>query len=279
MSMRPSSLLPNPVCLPIEVDPADLSDDETFWAMAEAADTLPEGEEDIGMEGGSSEVTLMDEDQTNVQSEQPLRLAESGQRADSAAYQFCPPAHWLPILRLFAKHACQHSLLPERHGQARTANDIYWDAINEMYQHCYINKLPDVWVYLWNSWYCQSRWNLWARSAYSASIPRKRTTMVVEALWRGIKRLVLHLYNRPLIDLALYAIVTKALPPYRLMLDHILKNPRAGRAASLSHMQAAFKQAWERLLKVPIHGSYTTDLSSWTCDCGAQKYHSHLLCI
>ncbi|OSC99965.1 hypothetical protein PYCCODRAFT_1342865, partial [Trametes coccinea BRFM310] len=127
-------------------------------------------------------------------------------------YQFCPAAHRLPILRLFAKHASQHPLLPERHGQARTAEDIYRDAVSEMYHHCFANNLREAWAYLWNSWYRRPRWNLWARSAYSASIPCKRTTMMVEALWRNLKRLVLHMYNRPPVDLALYALITQALP-------------------------------------------------------------------
>ncbi|KAI9063724.1 hypothetical protein FKP32DRAFT_1571400 [Trametes sanguinea] len=43
-------------------------------------------------------------------------------------------------------------------------------------------------------------------------------------------------------------------------------------------MQVALKHAWKRLSKVPIKGTYKTDLGCWTCDCGAQKYHAYLLC-
>ncbi|PCH40658.1 hypothetical protein WOLCODRAFT_159724 [Wolfiporia cocos MD-104 SS10] len=32
-------------------------------------------------------------------------------------YLFCLASHHLPIMHLFAKHASQHSLLPEWHGQ------------------------------------------------------------------------------------------------------------------------------------------------------------------
>ncbi|KAI9056968.1 hypothetical protein FKP32DRAFT_1584478 [Trametes sanguinea] len=289
---RPSNIGPLPVALPIDVSDDELSDDESHWGQRNQAGQVLEGD-DGGLESSwddddvsdlddeedcRHEVRLIDRDQSNVRSEEPLLASETGPKPRVPGYQFCPPAHRLPILRLFAKHACQHSLLPERHGQDRTAEDIYRDAVDEMYKHCHTNNLPEVWAYMWNSWYCRARWKLWARSAYSTSIPRKRTTMVVEALWRGVKRLVLHLFNRPPIDLALYAIVTKAVPPYRLALDTIIRNPRAGRAASLSHTQVAFKHAWQRLLKVPIRGSYATDVSLWTCDCGAQKYHSHLLC-
>lgn len=200
-------------------------------------------------------------------------------KSKNNTYLFCPLAHRLPIMRLFAKHASQHSLLPERHGQARSAADIRRDAVHEMYQHCVANNLREVWAYLWNSWYARSRWPLWARSANEASIPCKRTTMVVEALWRNLKRFVLHLYNRPPIDLATYAIITKTLPPYRLTLSTILGNSqRAGRSQSLTHMQTALKKSWKRLMKVPIKRSYATDILTWTCDCSTQKYHSYLLC-
>ncbi|KAI9067853.1 hypothetical protein FKP32DRAFT_1562866, partial [Trametes sanguinea] len=65
---------------------------------------------------------------------------------------------------------------------------------------------------------------------------------------------------------------------YRQTLQKVIKNPRRGRAARLTHLQKDFKHAWERLEKVPIRGTYQTSVSRWTCDCGAQKYHAHLLC-
>ncbi|KAI0324630.1 hypothetical protein GY45DRAFT_1262496, partial [Cubamyces sp. BRFM 1775] len=262
----------------------ELSDDGTFWGdhaqRAAAEDGLWEYDEWEGfkdIDDMRRDLEAVAEDTTNV-SDDRADPSETGPRTASATYQFCPPAHRLPILRLFAKHASQHSLLPERHGESRTAEEIYRDAVSEMYRHCKTNNLTEVWAYLWNSWYCRARWRLWARSAYPDSIPCKRTTMIVEALWRGIKCLVLYMYNRPPVDLALYAIVTRALPPYRHMLSKILNDPRKGRAKSLSHTQTALKRAWKRLLKSPINGEYSTDVAQWTCDCGAQKYHAHLLC-
>ncbi|EIW53639.1 uncharacterized protein TRAVEDRAFT_99853, partial [Trametes versicolor FP-101664 SS1] len=132
--------------------------------------------------------------------------------ARSMQSNFCPAPHRLPIIRIHSKHGCQHPLLPERHGESRSSEDIYRDAVHEMYLHCKANNLAEVWAYLWNLWYRRPHWKLWARSANSRSIPRKRTTMIVEALWRNLKRLVLYMYNCPPIDLALYAVVTKALP-------------------------------------------------------------------
>ncbi|EIW59064.1 uncharacterized protein TRAVEDRAFT_19598 [Trametes versicolor FP-101664 SS1] len=288
---RPSQLVDNPA---LELDDDERSDDGIFFAdRAEAGDEwededfdipdlveVDEGEEtEIDDEDDCRrEVDAIERDSANVDPDTPPDTSETGGRSRASDYQFCPACHRLPILRLFTKHACQHPLLPERHGIRRSAEDIYRDAVEEMYRHCKANNLSEVWAYLWNSWYCPSRWKLWARSAYAESIPRKRTTMIVEALWRGIKRLVLHMYNRPPIDLALYAVVTKTLPRYRVTLSRILKNSRPGRPAKLTTVQKDFKRSWERLRKVQIRGEYTTDVTQWTCDCGSQKYHAHLLC-
>ncbi|CDO76217.1 hypothetical protein BN946_scf184894.g6 [Trametes cinnabarina] len=291
---RASSVTARPSALVVTDDePLELedehSDEGTYWAAREdAGEDLSEDNMTVGWEDGSgseideddwrAELDRIEQDHSNINPEAASVPSETGPRARSGDYQFCPPAHRLAILRLFAKHACQHPLLPERHGTPRTAEDIYRDAVDEMYRHCKTNHLAEVWAYLWNAWYSRSRWKLWACSAHPSSIPRKRTTMVVEALWRNLKCLILHMYNRPPIDLALYAIVTKSLPPYRQTLKKIIKNPRHGRAAKLTHLQKDFKHAWERLENAPVRGTYQTDITRWTCDCGAQKYHAHLLC-
>ena len=150
------------------------------------------------------------------------------QKKRHLAYEFCPLPHRPSILRLLTKHFCQHPLLPERHGQPRTAEHIHRDSVYEMYLHCKNNHLREVWAYLWTNWYTPDKWKLWARSAHPHAIPRKRTTMVVEAMWRNFKRLVLYLYNRPRVDFATFALVTQALPGYRYKLLKIRNNPREG---------------------------------------------------
>ena len=147
-----------------------------------------------------------------------------------------------------------------------------------MYQHCETNRLTEVWAYLWVSWYAPEKWPIWARSADPVHIPCHRTTMVVEALWRNMKRISLRMYNRPPLDLTNFIIITQTLPPYRLTLGTLLSVRGGGRPEALTHMQTAFKRAWEALSKAKIKGTYVTDTSRWTCDCGAQKYHSYLLC-
>jgi len=207
-----------------------------------------------------------------------LKQAANERLKENVAYIFCPLPHRPPILRLLAKHFCQHPLLPERHGQPRSSDQIYRDAVYEAYLHCKNNHLHEVWAYLWTNWYARDKWRLWARSAYPHAIPRKRTTMVVEAMWRNLKRLVLHLHNRPRVDFATYALVTQALPGYRNKVVRILDDPREGRAATLHGEQIPIKKAWLILRNRESKGTYDTDVLHWTCSCGAQKYHSYLLC-
>jgi hypothetical protein len=221
---------------------------------------------------------LEDEDSPAVNRRR--RPARSRARAKPRpAYAFCPLAHRAAILRLVTKHAALHPLLPERHGQPRTSLQIYADAVYETYHHCWRNHLREVWAYLWNAWYCPERWPLWTRSSRGETLSTRRTTMMVEAMWRNFKRLALHMYNRPPVDLAAYAIITKAIPPYRLTLAKLLNDLRAGRPPLPTHEQAAFKRSFDRLCAAKINrSSYATNVATWTCDCGAQKYHAQVSC-
>jgi len=102
--------------------------------------------------------------------------------------------------------------------------------------------------------------------------------MLVEAMWRNFKHMVLYMYNRPRVDFATYALVTQALQLYRVKFIAFMYNPRQGRAAALTGEQAPIKKAWLHLRDRDIKGEYNTDIYQWTCSCGAQKYHSYLLC-
>lgn len=163
-----------------------------------------------------------------------------------------------------------------RHGKPRTSHDIRRDAVAEIYWHCHRNNLTEVWAYLWNNWYARDRWSLWARScAHSTCISNHRTTMMGEALWRNLKRLILHNFNRPRLKLALFALVRPSIPPYRKTLAEFLQSRSGGHPQGLSNMQEALKKAWRRLQTIPIKGEYLTNISKWTCDCGTQKYHAY----
>lgn len=252
----------------------ELERDEAPWEFDEDDGWSDDEEEDL-RHGVNKIRDVEDADEASI-----AGVEDSGpsNTRPSHSYIFCPAPHRLTIMRLFAKHASQHPLLPERHGQPRTAELIYRDAVQEMYQHCEANRLCEVWAYLWNSWYSPEKWKIWARSAYAASIPVHRTTMMVEALWRNLKRLTLNMYNRPPLDLATHALITRSLPSSHATFSSILTTRAGGRPSSLTHMQMALKRSWMRLLTVPIKGSYITKVETWTCDCGAQKYHAFLLC-
>lgn len=189
---RPSGL---PVVHRTGTSDEEDSDAETYWAQRagegdEFEDNDIEGFSDASAvddaEDYRHELGLIDRDESNLRNPTAGTLpSESGPQSRVPGYQFCPAAHRLPLLRLFSKHACQHTLLPERHGESRSSEDIYRDAVAEMYRHCKTNRLAEVWAYLWNSWYSRPRWKLWARSAYQAGIPRKRTTMMYMKWERG----------------------------------------------------------------------------------------------
>ncbi|GJE92122.1 hypothetical protein PsYK624_082750 [Phanerochaete sordida] len=260
----------------------DVDEVEDDWEWDGAQGLSDDPVEDLRKQINALERETLEDQEPEAEDdlETPPEAPSSTQRKRAPKppdYTFCPAPHRITILRLFAKHASQHPLLPERHGLLRTNDEIYEAAVREMYEHCFRNKLCEVWGYLWTSWYSPEKWKLWARAANPSSIPVHRTTMMVEALWRNLKRLVLHLYNRPPLDLANFAIITKSLPPYRLTLSKLL-SPVQGRVKKLTHMQVAFKRSWVALLKSAIKGAYTTSITMWTCDCGAQKYHAFLLC-
>ena len=131
---------------------------------------------------------------------------------------------------------------------------------------------------MWNCWYAPSKWQLWARSAYPKAIPRKHTTMTVEAVWRKLKRISLALNNRPRLDYVVHILATKTVPSYRVVFASVTYQLRSSRTQALTSDQKSFKKAWLRLRSRTIKGQYDTDPVQWTCNCGAQKYHAHLLC-
>ena len=80
------------------------------------------------------------------------------------------------------------------------------------------------------------------------------------------------------VNFATFALVTQALLPYRHKLLKILDDPCKGQAGLLHGEQIPIKQAWLALYKWEATGSYNMNKLQWTCSCGAQKYHSYLLC-
>lgn len=226
---------------------------------------------------------------------------------------FCPKEHRPSIVEKFRIHFHQHPEIPFNDDNKThfSAQEIHQGATKDMYDFCYQHDLSQVWAYLWNRWYTPNQWKLWARSADDA-IPRLKTTMIVESLWKHIKHKDLKDYNRPRLDLVTHIVLTTVLPRVRDKLDYVRGLRRIGRAKALAGWQTDFRQDWIdmsrtdehrlvekelRWLKAPAktkgrserlaeiaeeehrpRGQYLTDIDRWVCSCPAYLISRFLLC-
>ncbi|KAJ7732044.1 hypothetical protein DFH07DRAFT_871091 [Mycena maculata] len=163
---------------------------------------------------------------------------------------FCPSDLRKDIIVMMETHFCAHPLIPG-YAPPNPPGIKRW-AVKQMYEYCVNNDLPEVWAYLWENWYRDGRWQLWARAPHP-QIPRLKTTMMVESHWRRIKRDFLHHFNMPRVDLLVWILVKKLAPRYYTKLDHYLEDK--GRFRQLPSWRKDFKAAWKKALKTPI----TTD--------------------
>ena len=226
---------------------------------------------------------------------------------------FCPKEHRPAIIERFRVHLHQHPDIPfnDEHGTCLTAEEIYEGAVWDMYQYCFENDLSQVWAYLWNRWYTDVQWRLWARSA-SPYIPRLKTTMIVESLWKNIKHRDLAQYNRPRLDLVTYLVITNVLPRALRTLAYVHGLRRVGRPQPLAGWQRDMRADWLELsksderrnveaqlrwLNKPMNtkgrterlaelaedesrprGTYVTNIKRWTCSCPSYLISRFLLC-
>jgi hypothetical protein len=199
-------------------------------------------------------------------------------RVKDTTYVFCPAPHRKPILYLFTKHFCQHPVIPERNEGSCSATEIRKHAVLEMYQFCWQRGLREVWGYLWTSWYAPSRWKLWARST-SSYLSRWQTTMGTKNFWKQLKHNHLHHMLRPHLDLLVWILIVKVTPEYIARAEVLEDTYRLGRSKPLSTYQKYFKSSWKKLAEASVSQTdYDTDVTTWTCNCGQQKYHSQHLC-
>ena len=216
-----------------------------------------------------------DEDNSETENDLEWDFEEGETRVKDATYVFCPAPHRKQILHLFTKHFCQHPSFPERNEGSCSTAKIRERAVMEMYQFCWQRGLREVWGYLWNSWYSLRRWKLWARST-SPYISRWRTTMATENFWKQLKHNHLHHMLRPRLDLLVWILIVKVTPEYISRAEVLEDTHRLGRSKPLS---SYFKSAWKKLAEVEVsENNYVTDVTTWTCNCGQQKFHSQHLC-
>ncbi|TFK96466.1 hypothetical protein BDV98DRAFT_515691 [Pterulicium gracile] len=155
-----------------------------------------------------------------------------------------------------------------------------WSA-REMYQFCVRNNIPEVWAYLWENWYCQERWKLWARSPCPDKVPVLTTTMIAESHFQKIKHDFLHYFNHPRLDLLVHIISQRMLQQYYVDLHTFLEETGRYSKGNLS-WRPDFKRKWRTLEKVPqsepFNPKYKPDALTWTCTCPSMRYSQFLIC-
>lgn len=172
---------------------------------------------------------------------------------------------------MFSRHFNQHHLF--RPGSS--PQDIYRDAVHELYQYCFSNHLVNAWAYFWTCWYQPKMWKLWARSAFE-EIPHLRTTMIVESHWRKIKHQYLHAFSCPRVDLLVWVLITRLQPDYDSKLN-FLKNQK-NRIRSLTSWRQDFKKEWRKLELRTATLTHETNAAMWICSCEAFVLNRFLLC-
>jgi hypothetical protein len=105
-------------------------------------------------------------------------ISEEDSNEKHARRTFCPPEHRQSIVDMLERHYCAHPSIPGYAAPNPVAIKRW--AVQQMYRFCIRNEIPEVWAYLWENWYREGRWNLWARSAHKL-IPMLKTTMILES--------------------------------------------------------------------------------------------------
>ncbi|KAJ7697483.1 hypothetical protein B0H17DRAFT_870000, partial [Mycena rosella] len=210
---------------------------------------------------------------------EPESVADSEEEEEQkkTRHTFCPPSYREPIISMMEKHFCAHPLLP---GYAEPSPEgIKRWAVQQMYKFCVEHGLPEVWAYVWENWYRESRWALWARSTHP-EIPVLKTTMILESHWRRIKHDFLHHFHMPRCDLLVWILVTKLAPCYYRKLDTLLTD--TGRFRELPAWRKDFKREWKKLertpITLPLNPAYKTDAKRMLCTCPSLAKSRFLLC-
>lgn len=164
--------------------------------------------------------------------------------------QFCPAEYRATIKNKYIIHLHQHPEIPfdDQDGTYLTADEIHEGAVSDMYHYCVKHDLSQVWAYMWNCWYCPKQWPLWARAA-SPEIPRLKSTMISESMWKVIKHNDLAMFNRPRLDLVTHVIIDSLVPRLRVKLANLSNTRRQGRNPTLAEWQKDFRHDWNQLSK------------------------------
>ncbi len=103
--------------------------------------------------------------------------------------------------------------------------------------------------------------------------------MTVEKHWQQLKGDHLNHLVRPRRDQLVYVLIHEVTPTYIARAGVLEDTFRLGRSHPLTTYQEYFKKSWKKLSDTLIKDhTYTTHVTSWTCNCGQQKYHPQHLC-
>ncbi|KAJ3751280.1 hypothetical protein DFH05DRAFT_1385646 [Lentinula detonsa] len=149
-----------------------------------------------------------------------------------------------------------------------------------MYMFCWQQGLREVWGYMWACWYCPQMWKLWARSSSDHILSRLRTTMGAENHFKLLKHEHLHHLVHPRLDQLSYKLIYEVTPAYFARTSLLDDDSRLGHGRRLSTYQKAFKTSFRRLShrSLGTKHKYITNVQTWTCNCGQQKYSAFCLC-
>jgi hypothetical protein len=76
-----------------------------------------------------------------------------------------------------------------------------------------------------------------------------------------------------------WILINKVIPAYFARAELLNDEYRLGRSKSLTTYQQYFKRDWAKLASASVSGKdYDTNIKTWTCKCGRQKYNAHHLC-
>ncbi|PVF90972.1 hypothetical protein CPB86DRAFT_676043, partial [Serendipita vermifera] len=191
--------------------------------------------------------------------------------------QFCPLELRQPLFDMVELHFCAHSSIPGM--SAPTKEGIWWWAVKQLWDFCTRYHLPELWAYMWNSWYRPQRWKLWARSQ-SKTIPRLKTTMICESHWRHIKHDYLTHNHQPRLDYLAWVLMKRLVPIYINQLNTRLTY--TGRHRKRATWRKEFKRQWKLCATQSVHNpdklEYNPRPYLWVCSCPAFIKSRFLIC-
>jgi hypothetical protein len=133
--------------------------------------------------------------------------------------------------------------------------------------------LPDVWAFLYRNWYTINSYRRWARSAINNMIPMGKTTMLIEAHWKVLKRTHLYHYNRARLNLVTFVIIQHYYKKLKIKYQSTVVYRQ-----ETSNFEKVFMETWNKRDASDASNQYVTDVDSWVCGCKSFLHSPVFLC-